>query len=83
HEAYEMFQAMTANIQDEIVRHVFRVKVVAQPHDHLENAVGRHGGVDEGNKPVARRPVAKSASPGRNELCSCGSGRKYKRCCGQ
>ena len=30
--------------------------------------------------PVAQRVVA--ATPGRNDPCSCGSGRKYKRCCG-
>jgi len=27
-------------------------------------------------------PVVRSATPGRNEPCSCGSGKKYKRCCG-
>jgi hypothetical protein len=28
------------------------------------------------------RPVRTGARPGRNELCTCGSGKKYKRCCG-
>lgn len=28
-------------------------------------------------------PAVKSATPGRNDPCSCGSGQKYKRCCGR
>jgi preprotein translocase subunit SecA len=28
------------------------------------------------------KPVIKGKKPGRNELCSCGSGKKYKKCCG-
>ena len=29
-----------------------------------------------------RKPIRRDATPGRNELCSCGSGKKYKKCCG-
>jgi hypothetical protein len=29
-----------------------------------------------------RQPPARKAKTGRNDLCPCGSGRKYKRCCG-
>ena len=36
--------------------------------------------LDEHRIPV--RPAASDAKPGRNEPCACGSGRKYKRCCG-
>jgi len=32
--------------------------------------------------PGARRPVKVVAQPGRNDLCPCGSGKKYKKCCG-
>jgi uncharacterized protein YecA (UPF0149 family) len=38
------------------------------------------GNVDGGTQ---RQPTAsKTAKVGRNELCPCGSGKKYKRCCG-
>ena len=33
-------------------------------------------------KPVKTAPVRVLAKPGRNEPCSCGSGKKYKKCCG-
>ena len=36
-----------------------------------------------GNRPVAKRPVVKTKSVGRNEPCPCGSGKKYKNCCGK
>ncbi len=29
------------------------------------------------------RPIVKDAQPGRNDLCPCGSGKKYKKCCGK
>ncbi len=32
--------------------------------------------------PVGVAPVAAAAEPGRNEACGCGSGKKYKKCCG-
>ncbi|MEW5825850.1 MAG: preprotein translocase subunit SecA [Candidatus Bipolaricaulota bacterium] len=33
--------------------------------------------------PTPRRPVRVAAEPGRNDLCPCGSGKKYKKCCGK
>ncbi|MCE1249717.1 MAG: SEC-C domain-containing protein, partial [Comamonadaceae bacterium] len=29
-----------------------------------------------------QEPIARSQAPGRNDPCSCGSGKKYKKCCG-
>jgi uncharacterized protein len=37
----------------------------------------------QGPDPLPREPVRVAATPGRNDPCSCGSGRKYKKCCGQ
>jgi len=34
-------------------------------------------------EPVKQQPVIKSDEPGRNDPCPCGSGKKYKRCCGR
>jgi preprotein translocase subunit SecA len=37
-----------------------------------------------GPQPVAKEPTKRDVDKvGRNEACSCGSGKKYKRCCGQ
>ena len=36
-----------------------------------------------GGQPAGQQPVVKGKKVGRNELCPCGSGKKYKRCCGK
>ena len=33
--------------------------------------------------PQPKKPVTKDKKPGRNDLCPCGSGKKYKQCCGK
>ena len=78
-EAYDMFQAMIDAIQDDVVRYIYRVNVITQPkvEDRLENASTNAG--DEGTK----QPVVKKEEPGRNDPCPCGSGKKYKNCCGK
>ena len=38
----------------------------------------------QGNQPaVPQKPIVKSKQPGRNDPCPCGSGKKYKHCCGK
>jgi preprotein translocase subunit SecA len=75
-EAYEAFQAMVYSIKEDVVRFVLRVKVVKEPEEH--RAVAYSGGEEE----TARKP-ARSKKVGRNEPCPCGSGKKYKQCCGR
>ncbi len=74
-EAYEAFQAMVYSIKEDVVRFVLRVKVVKEPEEH--RAVAYSGGEE-----TTRQP-ARSKKVGRNEPCPCGSGKKYKQCCGR
>lgn len=72
-EAYEMFQAMVEEIQQDVVRYVFKLEVVQQPQRqkyHEPNTAGR-------------QPVRGGKKVGRNDPCPCGSGKKYKKCCGR
>ena len=78
-EAYDMFQQMIEQMQDDIVKYMFRVNIISQPEDHLQEAQATHG---EDAGPVEHKPVTVGEQTGRNELCPCGSGKKYKRCCG-
>lgn len=81
-EAYDMFQAMIDAIQDDVVRYMYRVNVVTQPkvEDRLQNAtVNNPSGDSEAD---AKKPVVKGETIGRNDPCPCGSGKKYKNCCG-
>ena len=81
-EAYDMFQDMIEHIQKDIVTYMYRVNIVTeqpmQANDHLQNAKAHHGEAEEEKKPVTVKE-----GPGRNDPCPCGSGRKYKRCCGK
>jgi SEC-C motif-containing protein len=45
-----------------------------------DDADGRWYFVEEANRKSA--PIVKGAQPGRNDPCPCGSGKKYKKCCG-
>ncbi|MBC2722300.1 MAG: preprotein translocase subunit SecA [Desulfosporosinus sp.] len=77
-EGYEMFQAMIDSIQDDIIRYVMRVtpqvreEVAEQPRNVTEN---RYEGEPS-------KPIHTGDQIGRNDLCPCGSGMKYKKCCG-
>ena len=80
-EGHNMFQEMIDNIQDDIVSLMYRVNVVReqppQPEDRLKNATVNHG------ESISKSPQAKKNTVGRNDPCPCGSGKKYKNCCGR
>lgn len=75
-EGYEMFQNMINNIQEDVVRYLFRVNVVQQEERHYQTVENRYE--DE-----VRTPIKAENHIGRNDPCPCGSGKKYKKCCGK
>ncbi len=83
-EAYDMFEAMKEAIVDDVVRYMYRVNVVTQPavEDHLSHASVNNPNVD-GTDEQAKEPVRAEHAVGRNDPCPCGSGKKYKNCCGK
>jgi preprotein translocase subunit SecA len=76
-EAFDMFQQMIDNIQEDIVRYIYRVNIVTQPTDRLQQA-----NADHGEDAATHTPVVNKNEVGRNDPCPCGSGKKYKKCCG-
>ena len=85
-EAYDMFQAMVESIQEDIAKLIFRVNIVSEPApeltDRLKTAKEVRGGEEEAEAPK-KQPIVNTEDIGRNELCPCGSGKKYKKCCGK
>ena len=84
-EGLEMFQEMVEQIKGEIVQMLFRIQVATQEEEHLQEAQKQplflsHGESAAGSK---RKPARRSAKVGRNQPCPCGSGKKYKKCCGR
>ncbi|MBO4853307.1 MAG: preprotein translocase subunit SecA [Schwartzia sp.] len=87
-EGFNMFEEMIHQIQTDIAKLMYRVSVVTeerqQVEDRLATAQASHGSdvEDAEAKPVKKAPV-RSEHIGRNDPCPCGSGKKYKNCCGK
>lgn len=85
-EAYDMFQDMIRNIQEDVAKLMYRVNIVRREEipleDHLKGATTSHGG-DEEQGTTAKKSIVKKEHIGRNDPCPCGSGKKYKNCCGR
>lgn len=79
-EAYEMFNEMISDIQADILRYALRVSIVEQPQTpQVQNLVENRYTEDD----TPRQPVRVENRTGRNDPCPCGSGKKYKKCCGK
>ena len=80
-EAYEIFELMQERIQDEVCEYAFKARISQQPAPTKKPkrtgvaGIGRLPTVGESNE--LRGPKV-----GRNAPCPCGSGKKYKKCCG-
>ncbi len=83
-EAFEMFQQMVASIQEDCIRMLFRVRLAdreaPKARDRLQDAQMNRAA--DGTVPE-RVPRTVGQKVGRNDPCPCGSGKKYKRCCGK
>jgi preprotein translocase subunit SecA len=77
-----MFAEMTGRISTEILSRLFKIQVQKQEALKREPArqVRLNYNREEGVAPV--QTVRRGRKVGRNEPCPCGSGRKYKKCCG-
>ncbi len=76
-EAFQMFQGMIDSIQEDTIRWVFRARI-AEPQQPTVRRM-----VENRQEDTVRQPVKAENKVGRNDLCPCGSGKKYKRCCGK
>jgi preprotein translocase subunit SecA len=81
----DMFDAMVMDIRDTTVRMILSVtiKTPEVKRVQLANPINEgFEGQDGEKKPKKVTVVKKNADVGRNDLCPCGSGKKYKKCCG-
>lgn len=76
-EGYQMFEAMQDNIDASIATFLLKMEI-------KQNFTARpmEGKAEDGKQKADNKPV-KSDKVGRNDQCPCGSGRKYKACCGR
>ncbi|MCX5779594.1 MAG: preprotein translocase subunit SecA [Firmicutes bacterium] len=74
-EAYEAFQNMIYSIKEDVVRFILRVRIVERLEERKT--------VTNQSEDVEKKPVQVGEKTGRNDPCPCGSGKKYKKCCGR
>jgi len=79
-EGYEMFNEMIASIQEEVATYIMKAQIETNQE---RQAVVDEDKISTSGEPAEKRPVKRSDQVGRNDLCPCGSGKKYKHCHGQ
>ena len=76
----DMFDQMVDDIKEDTVRQILAVTPRVQATERVQVAKPTSEGYG-GDKPIVRKPVTVTKI-GRNDPCPCGSGKKYKKCCG-
>jgi len=83
----DMYAKMLGTIKEEVTSYLFKLKIKNEEEEEVEikhrqedsKVVYSHGDEEESEENAQRE----SDKVGRNELCPCGSGKKYKKCCGR
>ncbi len=74
-EAFEAFQSMIYSIKEDVGREIVGLKVVETPQERQVTT--------NQDAEMAKKPIKRENKIGRNQPCPCGSGKKYKHCCGK
>jgi len=87
-EAYALFMEMMGRIRQEVTQKLFRVQLAREDEIAEMEAQQRRERLalarQSGPQPAVQEPVKRDADKvGRNDACPCGSGKKYKKCCGK
>lgn len=88
-ECFNMFEDLVSSIQEDATKAVFSLR--AQKQEKYNNIVKEESKTniknistnENGNSSSKKEPVKVEKKVGRNEPCPCGSGKKYKQCCGK
>ncbi len=83
-EGFDMFDSMIASIRENTAKAMLTVRLRAKEAPQREQVAKETGASAAGDGTVKKQPVVKKQKkPGRNDPCPCGSGKKYKKCCGR
>ena len=77
-----VFEEMISAIQDETVRRIFSARIKSEAEVKRERVAEGIVATTAGDGSVKKQP-RKVQKIGRNDPCPCGSGKKYKQCCGR
>ncbi|MCK5847595.1 MAG: preprotein translocase subunit SecA [Caldisericia bacterium] len=87
-EGFQVFDKMLDSIKEEVIKLIFRVQVQLKPIIGRQKPIEKKQRLTEGRELISKKktdaPKPKRAIKiGRNDPCPCGSGLKYKKCCGK
>ncbi|HLF86421.1 MAG TPA: SEC-C metal-binding domain-containing protein, partial [Nitrospiria bacterium] len=83
-EGFELFSDMIERIKSDAITNLFRIQKVSEPQK-MASSVQRREQIwqtNRGDSPAQKTVHRDGKKTGRNDPCICGSGKKYKRCCG-
>jgi preprotein translocase subunit SecA len=80
-EGFAMFDAMIQSIEEEAAMYIMKAEI-RNNLERQEVAKGQAVNPKEDGEPVKKKPKVNQINIGRNDPCICGSGKKYKNCCG-
>jgi len=78
-EGYNMYEEMLGAIGEDVIKFLFNVRAERKME---REAVAQPTATSHGDGTLEKKPVTKGNKVGRNDPCPCGSGKKYKKCCG-
>lgn len=81
-EGFAMFEAMITAIEDDVAKYIMKAEI-RNNLERQEVIKGEAVNPKEDGEAVKKKPARKKADVGRNALCPCGSGKKYKNCHGK
>jgi preprotein translocase subunit SecA len=81
-EAFDIFSEMTRRINTEVLMRLFRIQVSHQREEEIKLKSNQRLVYNKSDGDSAKQTVQKEKKIGRNDPCPCGSGKKYKKCCG-
>ncbi len=82
-EGFDMFDAMIDAIREDTVRMIYLAQVRTREEPKREQVAKETAAVGADDGTVKNQPVRAAKKVGRNDPCPCGSGLKYKKCCGK
>ncbi len=85
-EGYELFMSMRDRIEEDVLQKLFLIQIVREEEAREIEQPSRPARMvlSHGSRPAAAQGPVRREGPrvGRNDPCPCGSGKKYKKCCG-
>ncbi|MGE4505167.1 MAG: preprotein translocase subunit SecA, partial [Desulfovibrionaceae bacterium] len=86
-EGFALFQEMIYTMRENALRALTHLRIKERVDEsefqHEEDKNLNYAGGDATSEKPAKQPVVKEQKVGRNDPCPCGSGKKYKKCCGK